>query len=78
MTSATQLQSKPSEFNYGKVYTLYNIRPTGEEIQYTFRDNHSNKVQKNFESVSQADQWISTCKNESVPDYEKFYQHNTS
>tara|TARA_B100000212_G_C27374349_1_gene534023 strand:- start:757 stop:1050 length:294 start_codon:yes stop_codon:yes gene_type:complete len=77
-TSATKIKHKPKEFEYGKLYTLYTIRPMNDTVVYVFRDQQNNTIQKNFESVSQGDKWIAGYKNETMPDYAGFYQSNTS
>ena len=78
MTSASRLSSKPAEFEYDSVYTLYTIRPNQGQVTYVFKDQQNNTIQKNFESLSQADRWIAVHKNETMPDYEKFYRGNTT
>ncbi len=78
MTSASRLSSKPAEFEYDKVYTLYTIRPSQGQVTYVFKDQQNNTIQKNFESLSQADRWIADHKNETMPDYENFYRGNTT
>ena len=78
MTMESVKSTKPSEFEYGKIYTLYNISKKDDQYTYVFRDSHRKLVEKDFDSLSAGDQWIAKCKNESLPNYGEFYSRNTS
>jgi hypothetical protein len=78
-TSATRVSTKPPEFEYNTVYTLYNIakKPSGEWI-YTFKSNRGASVVKTFDSHEQADGWLSGLLGEQLPDYKEFYRQSTA
>ena len=81
MTSESVKNTKPHEFEYNKVYTLYNIKPNvGSEktsYTYTFSSGRAH-VQKQFDTLAEADSWLAQCRNESIPNYSDFYSRNTS
>ena len=78
MTSQTRQANKPVEFDYGKIYTLYNISRRDDSFVYMFRDSHGSVVEKKFDSLGQADKWLASVKKETLPDYTGFYSRNNS
>lgn len=77
-SSSTKMNSKPPEFEYNKIYTLYNIKKLADEWCYIFKDQLGKTVEKRFESATQADHWIATQRGERLPDYSEFYIKNNS
>ena len=78
MTMESVRSSKPREFEYDTIYTLYNITKDAEQYTYVFRDSNRKQVEKTFDTLMSGDQWIAKCKNESLPNYREFYSRNTS
>lgn len=78
MTSQTRQANKPAEFDYGKIYTLYNISRRDDCFVYMFRDSHGGVVEKKFDGLGQADKWLASVKRETLPDYTGFYSRNNS
>lgn len=77
-TSATRVNTKPPEFEYNKTYTLYNIRKVDDQWCYVFRDQTGKKVERLFDTATQADQWIAGLRGDKLPDYNEFYSKNNS
>ena len=63
-------------FQTGVNYTLHNIRPIpGGNLEYNFvSDDGGHQVPIQFESTQSADEFISSVRDEALPDYNQFYQ----
>lgn len=79
ITSATKFQNKPSEFEYNKIYTLYNINKNADDKWcYTFKTSGAPDAVMCFDSMTQADTWIASCLGEKIPDYDAVHRRKTT
>jgi len=78
MTMESAKSFKPPEFEYGKIYTLFNITKHDDRYTYMFKDSQRKLTEKDFDTLSAGDQWIAKCRNETLPNYNEFYSRNTS
>jgi len=54
----------------GKAYSLFNIRKDKDKLVYVFVDQTRQKIEVEFNSCREADQFISKLKNENIPNYD--------
>lgn len=73
-------RGKTGPFQNGQTYTLYNIRPLGEDrkLEYTFYDTNKEMLVVEFNSSKEADGMISKATGESLPDYMAFYSNRSA
>tara|TARA_A100001011_G_C14185901_1_gene789020 strand:+ start:682 stop:981 length:300 start_codon:yes stop_codon:yes gene_type:complete len=68
------------DFKPGVRYNLYHIRKDKEnKMRYVFISNdQSDVVGLVFDTITEADRYISSIKNEQLPNYHEIYSRNTS
>lgn len=49
------------------------LKPEGG-VTYTFVDDNFQRIEIDFKSTTEADQYISSCRGEQIPDYTKVYR----
>lgn len=69
-----------TEFKPNVRYSLYHIRKDDEgKMRYAFLSNdQTDVVGLVFDTISQADKYIASLKNEELPNYTEIYSRNTS
>jgi hypothetical protein len=61
----------------GMQYTLVRISKQENNIVYTFSSRVGDRVDLNFSSITEAENFISGLKGEKVPDYSEQYKNQT-
>jgi hypothetical protein len=75
--NAHQVQRKArndTPFAPGVKYTLYNIKPVQEGIEYQFVGDNNDVIPMVFTGTKVADNYISRLRNEPLPNYDMFYR----
>jgi chloramphenicol O-acetyltransferase len=67
----SQLSTK---FTPNTLYTIKHIKRVENSVEYTFQSNNGEVISENFATCSEADEFIASMKQESLPDYEKFHK----
>lgn len=80
-SSAVKRPTKPKEFEYNKTYTLYNIKRSpgiveNETLTYVFTGSDNTFIEKEFDTIAEADVTISRWKGEHLPNYSAVYARN--
>lgn len=73
MPQVTRTKGSTGHFKNGELYTLYNIQPQSEGVEYTFYDSNKELLVVNFGNTKEADIAIAKAAGEQLPDYETFY-----
>jgi len=58
-------------------YSLLRIHNKDEKVCYVFADRSGTRVELLFDTVSQAEKFISEIKGEQIPDYSAAYENQT-
>lgn len=61
----------------GERYTLLRIHNKDDGVCYVFADRGGTRVELLFDTVSQAEKFISEAKGETIPDYSAAYEDQT-
>lgn len=61
----------------GDRYTLLRIHNKDDKVCYVFADRSGTRVELLFDTVSQAEKFISETKGETLPDYSAIYEDQT-
>lgn len=56
-------------------YTVNYIRIKPDGVTYTFVDDNFQRIEVDFKSTTEADNFISSCRGEQIPDYTKVYKN---
>lgn len=56
------------------MYTINYIKKNQDNVIYTFVNENLERVDVEFDSIGQAEKYISAMRNEQLPDYESFYK----
>lgn len=73
VTSQPIKKRNNTPFDSDKVYTLYNIQKSGDDIKYTFTDNTGEQLNLTFNTSAEADKCIAIALGEQLPEYENFW-----
>lgn len=76
----TYRRRSTGDFKPNVRYSLYHIRKDDEgKMRYVFISNDQTEVVGlKFDTISQADKYIASLKNEELPNYTEIYSRNTS
>ena len=67
--SSAQSEKARELFEPGKTYTLIRIFAKDQKVIYKFSDNGGTVIEAEFDSVKQAENFISEARGEEIPDY---------
>ncbi|NBW57200.1 hypothetical protein EBR43_05330 [bacterium] len=63
------LSSRDKRFKPGVIYKLYNISRKEDKVVYFFAGSDGTKINQEFQSCREGDKFISSMRNENLPDY---------
>ena len=71
---ATKMAIRDKRLQPGQVYTLIYISKKQDKIVYTFLDLNRTKIDVEFSTCREADNFIAKLRNEKIPDYDALRQ----
>ena len=70
-------KSQRDQLTIGEKYSLLRIHNKDDKICYVFADRSGTRVELLFDTVSQAEKFISEIKGEQLPDYSTVYDNQS-
>ena len=76
-TGVSGFKTQRDQLTTGERYSLLRIHNKDEKICYVFADRSGTRVELLFDTVSQAEKFISEVKGEQLPDYSTVYENQS-
>jgi len=70
-------KTQRDQLTAGEKYSLLRIHNKDDKVCYVFADRSGSRVELLFDTVSQAEKFISEAKGEQLPDYSAAYEDQT-